>query len=752
MDEFQDVEESLRWYRNMSEEQFRACDALLNALRDDIDEHTTYRVEECLKALGVYPYPSSKQLKLLVDLSRGSDLAFLWFLWEAYYKDRRPSDSARQTYRCNEQLLLTGIAHLDMAMTKRGLDKILPLPEHGKKYQQRLHRLQEKLDRKERRQTEQRLNEGLNEPADDSPYMKPQVRPRRFVPLAKAFNPNERKQPSRLNDIPNERNRWFADYEISPIKREVKKCLLQAIDQIFGKEHRSVDKSLCSVHRMVQRDLVRKQHELTTDALHRCLEMVSVQSREKRVRSERIVRQLEREVMQAAKKLEMHRMQHLMKVQRSMREEAYACKGHCKMCVQLVAMPEMISPTDAKEGGCILPLLMTDQSNSTVSHGHPAPHPKDLNSIHVMTLGKEHEHKTIHLLKDDRYSCPGPPAKPVVKPVVQPEVCEKPAPKVVEDVAPEVPSTGSSSSQGDEHCFRRYMPNGRLAWNFFRIYGPTAQQSAVDLRYTDPQPIIRSYCVAALQKAMEGEEEKKAAKIYGKKHMERILWQQQHVSSMALEAAVKSARQAFRAGPSNGLADPVETPPPPRESSERLQVTNIDPENRQKLSELLNSAMDILRNDSRYVLVTLPNAHKMPELVDWVARRYGKVFRHDTMPTLTTKQVLALLKINRPLAQFPEPKDVEFRCTPDANCDDKTFLCRFEQMRKEYHTRLNERDLQDSRITWLALRNYAPRPMINPKTYFAYIPSSQRDFARRNLWLSFQFRPLDSLRKGPFHK
>lgn len=772
MDEFNDLEQSLRWYRNLSDLQIGACNDLLHALRDDICEETAYRVHDCLDMLGLHPLPSSKQLKTIIEISQGNDLAFLWFLWEAYYKDQNSSKPIGQAYNSNEQFILTGIAHLDMAMTKRGLDKVLPLPENGKRFQQHL---QQKLPKQEQKQQRQRQYRP-KEPASKLPYFIPQVRPKSVLPPARISKLDERKCSFKDKDIPNESSRWFATYELSPMKREVKKCLTDAIAQIFVREHRSTDKSLCGMHRMMERNMINTKHELTTDTLQRCMQLLDIGSLGKCQQSAGIVRQLEREVLQAAKKWEAHRMHHLMEMRSKYIRNSHPCKEHCQMCVKLVSMPDMVSQQDAKDGHIVLPLLVTTDSQTNPILGHPMPYQDDLQSVHVMQLGRVVDHKTISLLPDPSLRCPGPAKKTNVKPVkvkthvnkplskssekpvkVKKTILNKPLPKsseeekpvkVIKDPPSDVPSTGSLSTEADNQCFRRFIPNGMLAWNFFRIYGAPEQHSEPDLMYADPQPIIRSYCVAALQKAMEAGKKKQTSK----KHMERIQWQQRHVSDVALETADTSVRQTFRAGQQNALVEAAE--PDNSQSPKRLQVNNIDPENRQMLCDLLNSAMDILRKDARYVLVTLPNAHKMPPLLEWVAQRYGRTFRdHRAADTLVkTHKVLKMLRLNTSLAHFPEPKYNDFQWPPEATCSAETILSRFRQMRNEYYSRLNEMDLQDSRLIWLALRSYSRWSNLSKKTFFAYMPSKKKDFNRQNLCLSCDYRHVVSLRKGVVHK
>lgn len=109
------------WYRGVSQFQKKSADRLLNAIRDDCAQRTTYRTMRCLESIGLDPLPTKRQLHTILQYCGGSDLALLWFLMEWLYREIE-SDS----YSVNEQLIMTSIAHLDMNTTLKELDRILP--------------------------------------------------------------------------------------------------------------------------------------------------------------------------------------------------------------------------------------------------------------------------------------------------------------------------------------------------------------------------------------------------------------------------------------------------------------------------------------------------------------------------------------------------------------------------------------------------------------------------------------------------
>jgi len=106
------------WFTNLSDFQVQAILALEFSIRDDHAEATVYRTQFCLNRLGVTPMVKVRMLRKLLGVCRGSDLAFLYFLLEACYKGAG--------FAYSERILMSAITYLDLEMTMRELDRILP--------------------------------------------------------------------------------------------------------------------------------------------------------------------------------------------------------------------------------------------------------------------------------------------------------------------------------------------------------------------------------------------------------------------------------------------------------------------------------------------------------------------------------------------------------------------------------------------------------------------------------------------------
>ena len=212
------------WFRGLSHFQMDAADSLLNSIRDDSEQGTSHRVREVLIKLGIEPIVSCQKIKLAMRISRGNDMAFLWFFMELYYR-HRCSDCEHKTvggYTINEQLIMTVIAHLDTISTLRELDKMLPKqPPQPKK---------PKIRKKKKAKWH-----GL-------PYFERQTRPIPYgnsLSLKEADNvPNFMDYDEYLNPnfiVANECNRWYATYTLDKQRKESKRIVKDQLIDIVKK-------------------------------------------------------------------------------------------------------------------------------------------------------------------------------------------------------------------------------------------------------------------------------------------------------------------------------------------------------------------------------------------------------------------------------------------------------------------------------------------------------------------------------------
>ncbi|XP_060666100.1 uncharacterized protein LOC132798306 [Drosophila nasuta] len=777
------LERSLRWLRGMSVTQILGCNNLLHALRDDIEQGSTYRVRECLALLGLKPLLTAKQIKATMSLSQESDLAFLWFIWEAFYKTSHDLSNERDEYSTNEQLILSAIAHLDMKTTLRALDQILPTAEYSKKYQE-IQRAKDMKEAKRKRWLRRRtpppfvVDKGMSfverdqmlkkarkrgktvrtkeKAADDKtlPYLIPQLRPKPYVPMAMMSTPRDRQvifpryndYNDKLHRIPNE-SRWFATYELSPVKRIIKHCLSAALDPLFSRSRMPLERSTCNVHRMLEFSTARKQQELTIETAKRCLDLLSGNKDEKRRR--RIICHLEHDVQAATDKLRQEARTQLAQLQRLIGGPCSVGAG-CAMCGKLGFELDFKGRPQRKPDFSFL--LDID---FTVSE--PPPDVKDKDEpVRVLQMGTENLLRLItpdtvrslrNTLGSNVYCGQGlkykgsdrcPPIEGLIKVLNSKGKLEKVVlPRLDMDRCQLAAARETSDASVDRFCSRRTMKNGVLQWDYFKIYKPPeASQSQTQAgEQLDASAIIRSYCIAALKKAMEETKVEIAATVE----------QQQDGVKDCDERSSRLC--AGRDCSSSGKVSVRSCDKSPADGFKHVQ--SIDPDDVVMLVKLLKIAIDILRKDPQYVLATLPNAHMMPILVDWVAARYGKTYNYRQLENMAKSMDI----INNDLTakmQVPLPNMSVIKKCKTIESYDKYLhsLCHMRQLQSEYHSTLNKAALDASRLIWMAMHGYSNLEGSITDTFFAYLPAKEADFVRHRLWDPNSYRNMVAFRSS----
>ncbi|XP_037949462.1 uncharacterized protein LOC119680617 [Teleopsis dalmanni] len=297
VDKYLDKRKVPKWFRGYSTFQIKAAEELQHAIRDDIEQNTTLRVRQCLQALGIEPIGSTKDLKFLMKLSGGNDLAFLWFLMEMHYKTHG------ERYSLNEQLIMSTIAHLDMVFTLRGLDKILP-PGHLNKADLKK---QEMLKRKKE---EARLRRENREEVikHEIPYFNELVRPKLYGKSLIAHHPSYQVQ-FRLYNVytdpnyvcPNGDNRWFSFYDCSVGRRVSHQVVNEIIDEMFADldlARAKADKIrvVCQYHKRQEYKEFIKKGKLRLARRFKILDMADIDRYQKEKRRERILKEIDEEV------------------------------------------------------------------------------------------------------------------------------------------------------------------------------------------------------------------------------------------------------------------------------------------------------------------------------------------------------------------------------------------------------------------------------------------------------------------------
>ncbi|TDG52300.1 hypothetical protein AWZ03_001130 [Drosophila navojoa] len=268
------------WYCGLSEGQLAAANGLKRALGDDILQCSTHRSQRLLAKLGIVPRPPPSGLNRLLQMSRGNDVAFLWFLMEMYYK----TTNHGVIYELNERIIMSAIFWLDLFPTLSELERVLPLPHESVAI--RLKQDQVKVGRFKSSQT--KLMNDLNKELAkiqsksrhvQSPYFEkiflPIPRQRRhFVHRPKQPIPLPTAEPQLIHQ--SLKSRWFAKYTFNHSERIARSVLNEEVQKILctlrSKKRPNADlTSLCGHHKFISQmeeslrdNLAKIKRELST--------------------------------------------------------------------------------------------------------------------------------------------------------------------------------------------------------------------------------------------------------------------------------------------------------------------------------------------------------------------------------------------------------------------------------------------------------------------------------------------------------
>ncbi|EDX15073.1 GD21553 [Drosophila simulans] len=295
------AERKVSWYRGLSQSQMAAANALFDILRENMDKNTTSNVAKLMVKLGLHPYPPWKTLHMVIKLSRGNDLAFLWFLMEMCYK----TPNHGETYSVNEQIIMTAIFRLDLFPTLRELDRWLPLPHSS---QSDRDKADVSTQRNQRLKKKRRMSaKGIWPESKDREVSISLLSRTLYTRKIR----NERKL---LSDYPDTAatlfhmdeepleaylwSRWFGTYTLNDAHRVGKSIIFEEINNIFKSfkaaslPTRDVE-SLCAHHQYIREMEKSLKDKLEMMKRRKCVELIEAKNRLEERKRKRVIQELE---------------------------------------------------------------------------------------------------------------------------------------------------------------------------------------------------------------------------------------------------------------------------------------------------------------------------------------------------------------------------------------------------------------------------------------------------------------------------
>ncbi|ALC41339.1 ssp5, partial [Drosophila busckii] len=771
-----------KWYLGLSGYQQTAIKEMYNDLRDDFEQGTSFRVEKGLARLGLDPLVSKKKIRTMVKLSRGNDLAFLFFMLEGYYKTARRNGE----YSTNEKLLMVAMANVDLMETLRELDRILPPPQ--------LSALDKKRQQRNVYQPPARHDSDVHKhhavPAGKSkkkrklPYFIAQTRPKEIAvdyssrpanhivqfPFWPLNAPPAYGTPAEL--------RWFQEYKLNPVGRLVKNIVSEAVDKFFNlkflegrqtlsrkaaEEFHTMRKSihgvpqLCGYHQFMLTEAQLAKDQLVVLARDRCLEMLDITMPYRKLRQRRIVAQLERDIDDCYKRYNM-------KIDRLKVRTLSISKSECMLCqeqyVDLAKPPPCVKQGRALVADCEQ-LAHTEILDTYVGNrltgggvrrepvdfagelGNCQPVPEFTGVINVepgqppqtapINSGKQRisfslDARQLRMSSNKKSKPPDQPiavryeAKQTRKTFFKAPVphqpyqfkykrifksgMEKPT-DVCKQIAKAFVQALDKGEAKSEHICNQLKPTtsddelAQLAEQHsgYRLTDSCTSTDDTSDHSTHSRVDHRAEIVNAVVRCV------------------KEIW----VKGVTVKRAEMEAAEAFAARKSQytGVL--------------KFDIDRFDPNDQQLMNTMLQDGFKEMRKNTRYVLASLPDAHKLPVLQEWIKRRYGKQYTEVQMQT-NLDQSIKIFEVMSMLQGIPPPAD---KLGIDRIPESKENYAYFKSAKalgkkvtSTYYKKLNDTYMQHVMACWYAMGNYLCPGGPPRKTFYAYMSANTRDIMR----------------------
>ncbi|CAD7012075.1 unnamed protein product [Ceratitis capitata] len=714
------------WYRGLSSFQISAAYQLHYAIRDDLEQGTTDRVMHLINHLGLRPSISKQNIQFMMFLSGGNDLAFLWFIKELFYK------SDGQDYNLNEQLILSSIAHLDTLYTLRGLDSILP-PEQPTKEEIRRMARQKIAKQKLQFQATEIEERTVNSVKVHYklPYFDELVRPRPYHNCLTAYPPTYQtkmifedvlRDPNHV--IPNANNRWFADYQLHPGKKTGVEMLNEKMDAIFeskfprqslmlqnvfnkhflnvlepkfSNDDDKMKRNLCLHHKTLAEMEIRIEHELRMRARDKCMKYFDAETPKKEERIARIRQQIEKDVNERVKQFK--RLADRTRSHLDLWSKSYDDMGTCssietidgdnKNCDRLSGGLQHTSRWSASTCRSQSYLTQNDYTSGYQSLAETTRRQRSPRNVSKVQRAREILHRTpcdcgYNYVKKYDYG------------------------------------HSEKAPYEAEEYFRAPDTNRPYMFDYPKVFDnrdPRKEHSRMNVQKTFLK-VINSDLNLDKNDPKAPQNLDEAVKEYAKKIFKEGVIEKNIELAEQEELEKNRRRYAFL----------------------DVEMDYYDPDDRKLMQGMLKNALDHLAKDPKYVLASMPDAHKLPSLLAWMETRYGKTYTREQLRNvhIASAPTFHALKQMTVDVMMPSAKNLGDAIFVNYNCRDY-LMKKTEKLRNDYYKKVNDSIMAQSRAFYLAIKPYVGN---HPRhTFFAYMPSREADIQHFRIWRPHEHMP-----------
>ncbi|KAH8280155.1 hypothetical protein KR018_011262 [Drosophila ironensis] len=682
------------WFTILSDFQVQVISDLHLSLRDDNAEDTIYRTQFCLTRLGVTPMVESRMLKKLISMSRCSDLAFLFFMLESCYKGPQ--------YAYSQRIIKGGIMYLDLEMTMRELDKILP---PGVEI---LRVSKPAPEPQSGRSTVVSRVVSSGKKSKKSPYFMPLPKP-----TASAENKNKYlTKPARLvvtfpfwpegekpNYRVNEATRWFATFFFSPMRRMLIETVTDLMNQYFdnlgGLEKPD---TMCEYHQEQLRQAQLVKDEALVKARDRCLALMDLESRHNALRQKEIIKMLNNDIEECTRRWNRLHNRQL--------TDVMLLEDYDQMC----SLDKKV-PTAAKSRKTKILSQEADIGKLSTAPMMGVHTIKDKGVVSLLSKVKVSE-------PDDDIPCPLPmPTESRLAKCPPQRLGDKKRTKQV---------VMKQTNMGETLSCREPSKSGR----FFEC--PGSNRPFVfhyhEIAPKEEEPTTDHVICGEIVRTLRNPEEASSCSsdvIYNS----RLNPQQQVVAAIVdcVESMWTESLKAYQKnnpnlGPQGDFCEKTKK----KVFDWTKNIKHFDPDNKAQMARLLKDAFAVLKKDPRCVFASLPNAHKSFVMTEWIKRRYGKTYSHDEVGSMVNEGLPLFTRVCGHMNSPPSPDCKEFDAS-DTFDQVVSLTKRANKVKKEFRTKFNDKMLSYFRVCWRGMVPHLAKDTSLLNTFFAYLPVRYTD-------------------------
>ncbi|EDV37148.2 uncharacterized protein Dana_GF11566 [Drosophila ananassae] len=174
----------------------------------------------------------------------------------------------------------------------------------------------------------------------------------------------------------------------------------------------------------------------------------------------------------------------------------------------------------------------------------------------------------------------------------------------------------------------------------------------------------------------------------------------------------------------------------------------FDPDNAEQMDKLLKDGLHQLSKDQRYVLASLPDSHKIPQMREWIKRRFGKVYTQKELDASLdeAKKIFEMVTLVQDKTPDPDLMGMDKLKRDQENFNYYKGLKKLaNKIKLTYFDVLNSNYMASLNPAWYAMGNYLVPGGPPRQTFFSYMASNPQEIMRAKVW-SGQYRDYRQLR------